>query len=54
MRNAQKIAEAAVAHPYGVIESNDNNPTMQSNSNLSLPITILFTVLVVPKVTKRM
>lgn len=33
--DAQKIAEAAVAHPYGVIESNDNNPTMQSNSNLS-------------------
>lgn len=32
---AQKEAEAAVTHSYGVIETNDNNPAMQSNSTLS-------------------
>lgn len=33
--DAQKEAEAAVAHSYGVIEANSNNPAMQSNSTLS-------------------
>ena len=32
---AQEIAESAIAHQYGVIESNDGNPTVQTNPALS-------------------
>src|SRR3712207_8800582 len=32
---AQKIAEAAVNHEYGVIEGNSDNPVMQSNVALA-------------------
>lgn len=32
---AQSIAEAAINNEYGVIESNEDNPTMQSNAALS-------------------
>lgn len=32
---AKEIAESAIAHQYGVIESNDGNPTVQTNPALS-------------------
>lgn len=35
LSGGSKEAEAAVTHSYGVIETNDNNPAMQSNSTLS-------------------